>query len=208
MGIYDCIYALALIEYKTWDLQSRLKGHTDESSFDYNLVTPNGTTLHLGNFSGSIWSDAKSMYIANSYRGIENIFGNVWQFVDGVNINTDDNQHVYVCYDPTKFASNTTSDYIDTEYTPGWDGDNAYIKDIVGSGKYLGLYPAELGNGANSDSYITDYMYNDALGSGWRVLRVGGRLRNGRYAGFGYRASYNSSSNRYSAFGCRVCGYI
>ena len=51
--------------------------------------------------SGSIINDGKHSMI---YRGIEDIFGNVWQVVDGINIK--DNV-TYINYNPATYAVDT-----------------------------------------------------------------------------------------------------
>lgn len=42
------------------------------------------------------------------WRGIEGLWGNVWEWVDGVNWN---NGTYYVCNDPSKYADDTTTNY-------------------------------------------------------------------------------------------------
>jgi hypothetical protein len=65
-----------------------LPGFTEESEFEFYKVRHSGRTLSLGNNSGSILATSLedsdlpnitpgSDYIAMSYRGIENVFGNV-----------------------------------------------------------------------------------------------------------------------------------
>ena len=200
---YEVIYRLALTEFKTWKLQEKLEGNTEYSSFDYAKATPAGATLGLGNYSGSIWSETEGKYIANSYRGIENPFGNVHQWLDGANIDTNDNQRLWVCCNPANYASDTTTNYIDTGCASGIDNTDGYIKDVYGTGKYASLFPVS-NTGASSSTFISDYLYTAALGSGWRVLRAGGTLYGGRKAGFGCRASNYSSSSYYSYIGVRL----
>lgn len=207
-GMHTVLYVLAVTEFKTWDVQSIIEGHTERASFVYSETSQAGETVNLGDFSGSIYSDTDSLYIANSYRGIENIFGNVWYWVDGINIDTDDDQRVWVAYDPSNFADDTTTNYTDTGHAPGWDDIDNYIKDIVGSGKHIPLYASELNNGADSSSYITDYFWSAALGSGWRVAKVGGRSNVDRRAGIGSLNSHNTSSTSSSGSSVRLAAYI
>ena len=196
LGQFDIVYLLALIEYKTWKLQEELEGHTEEVSWDYAKTKEAGETTGLGNASGTVNS-------VNSYRGIENIFGNVYQFVDGANINASDDQRLWMCYDPDNYASDTVTNYTDTGCASAIDGTNDYIKDVYGTGKHCSLFP--IGNtGATSATFISDYLYTAALGSGWRVLVVGGGLSKGRMAGFGGRYSAYDSSSHYATVGVRL----
>jgi hypothetical protein len=204
-GLYEVVWTLFLTEYKTWNSQSALPGYTDASGWDYAYTRFAGRTVGLGNASGSVLADltgedsdlsgivAADEYVANSYRGIENFFGSVWQFIDGININnTDGDCAVYVCHTPANFADDTTDGYIDTGHAPEFGDDDNYIKDMAWLGKDCTFYPAEIGGGANSSSYITDYHYNSA--GGWRVLLAGGALSYGAGAGFGCLRASDASS--------------
>ena len=45
---------------------------------------------------------ADDQIVANSYRGVENIFGHIWKWLDGINIyNQTGDCHVYTCTDPS-----------------------------------------------------------------------------------------------------------
>ena len=200
---YEVLYRLALTEFKTWKIQEQLEGNTEYSSWGYAKTTPAGATLGLGNYSGSIWNEIEGKYIANSYRGIENPFGNVWQFLDGANIDTNNNQRLWVCYNPDDYASDTTTNYIDTGCASGIDNTDGYIKDVFGTGKYASLFPVS-NTGASSSTFISDYLYTASLGSGWQVLIAGGTLYYGRIAGFGHRLAYHSSSLSASSVGVRL----
>ena len=54
--------------------------------------------------SGCLNNDGKHAII---YRGIENIFGNIWQFVDGINLK---DYQAYICYDPSEYVSDKFTD--------------------------------------------------------------------------------------------------
>ena len=144
-----------------------------------------GITLSLGNNSGSITGvasdnggvDTTVRVISMSYRGIENLFGHLWQFVDGVNIN---NQKPYIIdtVDSTFIDSTFTGNYIQAR-----DSDNNLVQMPSTSG-----YQSQVYNGTflpksvygSSDGIIGDYYYQS---SGDRVFRSGGYLADGRRAG-------------------------
>jgi len=279
-GILEIILILFLTEFKTWNSQQVLPGHTEVHTFAYGFATPAGATLGLGNFSGSIWTDVKvasitvdgaddasafsvgetvtggtsgatgvvvqidgttggklhldevsgsftsgetitggtsgasatevstsstdGRYIANSFRGIENPFGNVWILIDGININnpTGSPINVYVCHDPADFADDTTTNYTDTGLSLDFEDDDDYIKDIYGQGDLAAFYPIEIGNGAGSGSYITDYHWNSA--GGWRVLQSGGTLSTGAQAGLASLGAFDGSGTSASGVGARA----
>ncbi len=202
-GLYEILAVLFLTEFKTWNSQDALPGYTERGSWDYGYTFQVGQTVSLGDASGSIYDEGLELYIANSFRGVENLFGNVRQWVDGINIdNNSGDVHVYVAYDPSVF-DDTTTDYIDTGHAPGFGDTSDYIKDILGQGEYVPLFPDELNNGADSSSYITDYMWNSA--GAWRVLSVGGALSEGGQAGLAYLNASTASSGSYADFGARSC---
>jgi len=108
-----------------------------------------------------------------SYRGIENFYGNGWQWIDGWNTN---NNLSSVSNYPSTFddASLTTNNYntlgISMPAATGYinniqDLDNVYLPSQVG---------------ANSSSYLTDYYYQN---SGLRAVTFGGQADYGPLAG-------------------------
>ena len=126
----------------------------------------------LGMKSGCVANDGKSAVI---YRGLENIFGNVWQFVDGINIK---DYVAYVCYNPENYAV----DKFDGDYKAvGYVNANK-----EGWGKTLGhdanhpLVTLTTDVGGSSSNYLSDYYY---INSGNRIVRVGGVWRYGTTAG-------------------------
>ena len=129
--------------------------------------------------------------IANTYRGVENPFGHVQQFIDGINIdNRTGTCHVYVCHTPNNFADDTMVNYIDTGHAPGFGDTDNYIKDMAFLGQDCTFYPNELGG--SSTTYIPDYHYNSP--SSWRVILTGGHMTNSTFAGLGFLTAQNSSS--------------
>lgn len=147
---------------------------------------------------------ADDQVVANSYRGIENPFGHIWKWLDGINIdNTVGDCHVYTCTNPSDFADDvddSPAGYVDTGHAPAFGDDDGYIVDIMGTGKYCPLYPDDI-TGGSSSTYLCDYHYN-ASGA-WRVLRVGGGLAEGAGAGLAGLAANDASGSRFSRVGSR-----
>lgn len=142
----------------------------------------------LGMKSGCIANDGKSAVI---YRGLENIFGNVWQFVDGINIK---DYVAYVCYNPENYAV----DKFDGDYKAvGYVNANK-----EGWGKTLGhdanhpLITLTTDVGGSSSNYLSDYYYTN---SGNRIVRVGGAWNLGTKAGlWSWLCSYDSGTTSYN----------
>jgi len=194
------VQLLFLIEHETFNSQSIFEGITNWSGGDRDAITPDtrnrsvvqtGASLEAGNAStsSSTSGDTSSVF---SYRGIENFYGNIWIFEDGINILDN---HPYVAYLPQNFADDTETNYIDLGVTmPASNGYQEQIHDTVG------LITSEIG--ASGSAYLTDYYWQN---SGWRVALSGGVSLNGSQAGLAARIALFSSSDRISALGSRAC---
>jgi hypothetical protein len=127
------------------------------------------------------------------YRGIENWWGNVWQWCDGINIKADWNPWIADHgFESDKFES----PYWDTGLT--LPNDIGYISDIYTSPDWAFLPKAKSGS---SSEYFCDYYY-EATGN--RVLLCGGGWYDGGKAGpWGWSGS-GSSSAAYVHIGGRL----
>lgn len=189
------IKELFLIEMATTNSQSIMYGYANGNS----AAVQTGRTDGVKTASGSDTSNTDGKH-ACKYRGIENPWGNVWKWCDGINFQEDGNtEKVYICLDPTKYESDKyISPYMyvaDTVY-----GNGGYLSKIEYFDKFplLGYTVAE--DGANN-SYYCDYSYN----CGNSVLRVGGDWYGGLSAGLWYWSGDFGSSYSYSNIGGRLC---
>ena len=147
----------------------------------------------LGMKSGCINNDG---YHSMIYRGVENIFANVWQWVDGINIK----EHVaYICKDHTKYDSaKFDGDYKPLAYTNATE--NGYAKTLgLDVDEPFFRFPTAIGG--STSTYMSDYYYQN---TGDRVARVGGNFCDGAFDGLWswYFGSASSGADWY--FGCRV----
>ena len=155
------------------------------------LINSGGTdsmTYHTGRAAGT---DGKT---AVQYRHIENPYGNIFEFIDGINFSDGT---VYVCLNPASYADDTATNYTNIGSKIQNDG---YITAIgVSSAMPWAFYPTAVGG--SETTYIPDYAY---YSSGWRVLRVGGYWYSGGHAGlFYFHANYTSSHSN-SGVGARL----
>mgnify|MGYP004457342263 FL=1 len=173
---YCAIIWLYIVEFADWNTQSKIgRGYVDSHGSAINSGGTDSMTYHTGRAAGTDGSTAVQ------YRWIENLWGNVSQWVDGFNAN---GTTAYYCLDPSKYADDTTTGYtqIGTLPASGW------IKDLTVTDNGL-LIPKTVGG--SETTFIPDYAYSS---SGWRVLRVGGCWGDGSFAGLLYfSASYSSS---------------
>lgn len=153
----------------------------------------------LGMKSGCLANDNKHAII---YRGIENIFGNIYQWVDSINIK--DNQ-AYICYDPAEYVSDKfTSPYQQLGYVNA--NSNNWIKTLgYDSNHPLISLPTEVGGtGTGSSAYVPDYYYQN---TGNRVARVGGALYASTNGGLWCWNLNHDSSTTYWSIGARLLRY-
>lgn len=139
----------------------------------------------LGMKSGCLANDSQHAVI---YRGIENIFGNVFNWIDGLNIQ---NYQAYICRNPKEYISDKFEvPYIKLGYVNCNEKD-MYIKKLGFDEKNPDIaLPIEIGGGAGSSSGMCDFYYSS---EGNRVARVGGYFSGGSSAGLWcWSCSYSS----------------
>ena len=178
----SAIQLLYLVEYADFDSQSMISnGRTMFTGGDWEAANQ-GNGKYIGkcgysNSDGNVSGGHSRAAVVNiaaintetntayhdymSYRGIENFFGNVWKWVDGINVN-----------DRNPYVSNNSSDYQDDttdKYTPldiTMPASTNYQQTLHSQDR--GFLPATVGADI---SKITDYYWQAA---GWRVVLLGG----------------------------------
>ncbi len=177
---------LMMIEYGTMNLQSALgvgnTAITDDGKT--NMAELTGTTTTLGNASGKIsWSDGDLHGEMMSYRGEENFYGNIWTWVDGINILNPtpfaDGQYGRVYVADHDFEDNQIGgSYEDTGICPVFG--SGYVSAVGYSEKYDWLFIPTEHKGTNALP-VGDYYWNQ--NTGYRVARLGGYWDHGADAG-------------------------
>src|ERR1035437_7964367 len=199
------IQLLYLIEYASFNTQSQISigvtNITDDGST--NMSIDNGYTgtrsggTNLGNTSGQVvvthYQTSQTTH-SMSYRGIENWYGNLYQFVDGINI--QDNvpyiaDHGFVS---DQFTSPYSSLNMTLCQTNGW-ATNIFVNNTY-SYPFL---PSTVGG--SSSTYLTDYYYQ---ASGNRIALLGGDWAYGADTGGFHWVCNDESSDVYWHFGGRL----
>ena len=146
--------------------------------------------------SGCLANDGKSGII---YRGIENFFGNVWQFVDGINIK---DRLAYVCYNPLQYTVDKFTDpYNALSYVNG--NTNGYTKTLgFDENNPLMSFPVEVG--ASDSTGTSDYYYSN---DGNRIALVGGYWVTYSNAGAWYWNFNSTSGSANYHLGSRLLRY-
>ena len=174
---------------KTTNSQSVMYGYANGNS----AAVATGRTDSVKTPSGSEVSNTDGKH-ASKYRGIENLWGNVYKWVDGISFS---DEKVYVCFDPAFYAAGkTASPYV---YQGDRSSGGGYIKKVEPLGRNpLIQYATEVG-GSNA-TYYADYA--SVRGS---VLAVGGFWDLTSGAGLWLWSGGYVPSNAYSNFGGRLC---
>jgi len=155
-----------------------------EGNMVYNTGYKTGFSANIASSVGSIKSNSSGKH-PFVWHGIESLYGDVWQFVDGVNIN--ENQS-WVCKNAANYASNAFAyPYEKLSYINATSNNYVIARGFDRAHPYAQLPTAV---GAIGDSQYKDY-HNQATGQ--RIARVGGRWYNGSDAGLFYW-SLNASS--------------
>lgn len=195
---------LMLIEYASFDMQKAIgngvTNKTDDGSTSMTEIT--GATVNLGNASGSV-TNANGYNIV-SYRGEENIWGNIWAWIDGMNeenpatFATGDFGTLYVA-DHGFVDDSKASPYKNTGIHP--DYGSGYISAFGYSEEFDWLFVTAEHTG-NSTLPVGDYYWNQ--NPGWRVARLGGRWNYGASAGAFDWYLTDAASNRDRTVGGRL----
>lgn len=189
---------LAIEPYDDQNMAIVFDGDPIDTEVDHviaNRAYRTGWSSRIAASSGGIVSLSSGRYPC-MYRGIESPYGDIYQFVDGVNINA---WHAWVATNPADYASNlfaapyeplgyTNSDTSGYATEMGWDPAHPYAE-----------FPVAVGGSATT--YYSDYYYQN---TGQRIALVGGSWINGSRGGPSFWNLNSSSSYAYVALGGRL----
>lgn len=197
-GAHKTLFWLFAVEYATLNSQKSFNAQKDANGFSQgglglgptqmtdwvnfnntNPLIPCGYTNEFGNGSGekayvvkNASGGTHATLMANRYRGIENPFGHIWKYTDGVNIQVTTGDAglsvLWTTDDPSNFS--------DTSYT-GYDKKgniyrtNGYAKRML-LGEDGDIVVTEVGG--SSSTYWCDYYYTYTLINRMLMVRVGG----------------------------------
>lgn len=185
---WSAVWLLYLVEFADWNSQTKIgRGYVDGSA----AINSGGTdsmTYHTGRASGT------DGLTAVQYRHIENPWGNVYEWIDGINFS---DRLAYICLNPANFADDTSTNYTSSGVTlcaSGW------ITGLTRSSAFpFAFLPTA--NGGSETTYIPDYVYS---GTGWCVLLVGGGWGSAGNAGLFCFYANVSSSGADTSLGARL----
>ena len=187
---------LYLVEYADYDSQTKLGfGVTNDSS---RLGAILGGTDELGMQSGCLVNDGAHSMI---YRGIEDIYGNTADFLDGINIK---DYQAYINYDFTTYWSDTfTGNYKALGYVNTRGGGWITRLGYDSNNPLIGL-PTEI------DTTNTDTNNPSGIKDGYegnsddKIIAVGGAYAYSTNAGLWFSRADVWSGNDYTDMGSRL----
>jgi hypothetical protein len=197
--LWSAVQLVYIIEYQSFFSQNILgAGNTNGSYLAPSAVQANsphtiagaGDSIANGstNTTSGAGVSAKPGISFMKYRGIENFYGNGWNWADGINVNVTVTGNVHITNDAAFFADNTaTGMELVTSSFPTASG---YIRDM--STTVDPYFLSSTNSGGGSTTYITDYHF--ALASSNRGVFVGGAADYGAGAGAFCLFSYYASS--------------
>lgn len=162
----------------------------------YNTAYKTGFSSGIAASSGAIVANDGKYPCA--YRGIESPYGDIHQFVDGVNIIE---RQAWVCENADQYASNLFAHpYESLSYRNYADRTEGYVKEMGFDPQhpYAG-FPTAVGG--SSTTYYSDYYYNN---TGERIARLGGIWSDGAIAGPSYWSLDYAASHAWLVNGGRL----
>jgi len=190
---------LFMVEYASLDPQRKVgqgvSTFTDDGATNMAVVT--GATAGIGNGSG-IPDGGESGKCSVTYRGEENLWGNIWTWLDCVNILAKGVNEVWVTKIGTAPVDNTTEGYecLDAHATHS----NGYVSSFGIDPQHPEiLIPTE----ASGSDTFADYVYQNYTYDGFLIAMLGGLWYSGSSCGFSLYL-YDASSSRYRNVGGRL----
>jgi hypothetical protein len=207
--LWCAVGMLYAVEYQTFYNQDELgNGNTNGTYLTTSAVqsdsphTIAGLRDDVGNGSTTSANGqgtaTKPGTVAMKYRGIENLFGNCWNWADAININVGATGRVHLANgnDRANYADNTATNH--TLITSSLTTSSANIQALLP----LGPYFLAAATGGTDAQYVTDRHFGSTSSN--RVARVGGSAGLGGDAGVFALLAFSDSANRARAGGGRL----
>lgn len=207
-ALWSAIQMLYLVEYGTFNTQSKLGAGNTNGSYSGSSANQNDsphTIAGASNAFGNTSTDgsqpsagARPGTAYMSYRGIENWYGNCWNWADGINVNVTATGNVHITNDYRNFADGTATGY--TLVTSSFPTPSGFIRNILNTAAY---FLSSTNSGGSSTTFIPDQHFGSASAS--RVVSVGGGALSGANAGGFCLASSNDAGLANRTIGARLC---
>jgi hypothetical protein len=206
--LWSAVQMLYLIEYQSFYSQdilgagntngTYLASSTDQTDSPHTIAGA-GDSLGSGstNTVTGAGVSAKPGTSFMKYRGIENFYGNCWNWADGINVNVTANGNVHVTNNSADFADDTSTNM--TLIATALPTASGFIRNLLPANGY---FLSSSNSGGSSTTYITDQHF--AATASNRVVRVGGNVNDGASAGAFCLNSDFASSGAFRVVGGRL----
>lgn len=194
---------LIMVEYASMDCQSKIgKGvseFTDDGATNMAVVT--GATAGLGNGSGIDPNGGVNGKCSVSYRGEENLWGNIWTWLDCINVLAKGVNEAYIRKAGSAVADDTVSGY--ENFGAQISHSSGYQSAYGISEEYPEIFlPTEC---AGSTTFPSgDYLWQNYNYNGFLIATWGGKWDHGSYGGAWYLTVSSASSYRSRDVGGRL----
>lgn len=190
---------LMLVEYASFNMQEKIgvgvTSKVDDGATSMTEIT--GATTNLGNASGAVMN-ANNFNVV-TYRGEENLWGNIWTFVDGMNINAKGIHKLYVA-DHAFADSVLDGAYKDTGITLAKA--NGYVSAFGYNEAFDWLFVTSEVLG-NSSLPVGDYFWQNHTYNAVMIALLGSHWNAGATAGAFCWIVNGAPSHRYRSIGAR-----
>ena len=195
-GFYQLTYLQCcyLLRFKNLNSQEAV-GYGYVSNGNSGLISTGGTNTIGMNSELMSASDRTGGKKQIKCLGIEDFWGNIYQWVDG--ITTDSSRRLCVCHIPSSFSDSTSGTNINVIASGVSSDISNYLSKVQGSTD--GGFVAKEVSGSDS-TYFCDTAYLYAS----RVACFGGYWNSGAYAGAFTLPVNSSASDAYSSIGSRL----
>jgi hypothetical protein len=206
--LWSAVQMLYLVEFQTFASQAVLGAGNTNGSYLASSVAQSDSPHTIAGAGDAIANgstntttgagvSAKPGTSFMKYRGIENFYGNIFNWADGINVNVTANGNVHVTNNATNWADNTSTNY-DLVAT-GLPTASGFIRNLL---PVDGYFLSSSNSGGSSTTYITDQHF--ASTSSNRVVIVGGSAFDGANAGAFCLVSSSDSSAAFRGRGARL----
>lgn len=188
MAMRVTIQMLYLVEFADWNSQTKIGYGCGNGSAAQSVGTSDSMPYH----TGTMQSSRTTYGVGVQYRYIEDLWGNVYDWLDGCYYNSNG---LNIIMNPANFSDSTNGTAVGT---PSSGYPTAMTAATV-SGLEWVIYPTAA-SGGSTTTYVPD-SWN--FSASYPCLRVGGNYGQGLNRGLFY-VNYDAASGAYGDVGCRL----
>lgn len=192
------IRLLYLVEFANWNSQAVIGyGCGDGSS-----AQTTGASDSMPYHTGTMRSSRTTYGVGTQYRWIEDLWGNVMEWVDGIVFAGTYSENVYIITNPSNFSDTIIGGtLVGTRAASSAGGE---IKDFFAPSESTldwAMYPNAVYSDSSYSTYVADYCGYNSSGV---VLYVGGCYVQNQNFGLFFMDGYSTASGSYSDIGTRL----